>query len=104
MIILLQVSTGTAVTPLETLGVKQRRRCSRPSISPERAGVTPGVGSPSRARRQPRLRRQSTTLDEGNSPDVVYNSLHFLPPTHQHSFSHYCIHLFIHSFIDSLRI
>lgn len=47
-----------------TLGVSRHRRRSRPSVSPERplnSGSPSGGGSG----RLPRLRRQSTTLDEG---------------------------------------
>ena len=60
-------ATGTAEgaveLPLATLGVTRPRRRSRPSASPERG---PPGGSPSHSRRRlPRLRRQSTTLDEG---------------------------------------
>jgi hypothetical protein len=43
------------------LGVSRHRRRSRPSSSPER----PCSSSPSTSGRLPRLRRQSTTLDEG---------------------------------------
>lgn len=48
------------VPELATLGVNRHRRRSRPSVSPERPGA---INSPTS--RHNRLRRQSTTLDEG---------------------------------------
>ena len=64
---ILQVPVASIEAPLATLGVTRPRRRSRPSVSPER-GVT-AAGSPSHARRLPRIRRQSTTLDEGMITD-----------------------------------
>ena len=58
------VSTPVVVE-LATLGVGRHRRRSRPSSSPER----PCSSSPSASGRLPRLRRQSTTLDEGKYSD-----------------------------------
>ena len=53
-----------SVAPM-MLAVTRHRRRSRPSVSPERGSGGSGSGSGSSAR-LPRLRRQSTTLDEGN--------------------------------------
>ena len=53
----------TVVPELATLGVSRHRRRSRPSVSPERVVI--GSASPSTSSRHTRLRRQSTTLDEG---------------------------------------
>lgn len=71
----MSVSVGPAVVEQATLGVTRHRRRSRPSASPERPGAGGGGGggsgsgsaggSPSGSGRLPRLRRQSTTLDEG---------------------------------------
>lgn len=75
------VPSAPIVLEQATLGVTRPRRRSRPSVSPERGGSSsdgrpnngggaggsggPG-GSPSGgSSRMPRLRRQSTTLDEG---------------------------------------
>lgn len=55
------VVSTPVVVELATLGVNRHRRRSRPSNSPER----PCSNSPSASGRLPRLRRQSTTLDEG---------------------------------------
>ena len=59
------VSTPVVVE-LATLGVSRHRRRSRPSSSPER----PCSSSPSASGRLPRLRRQSTTLDEGKKNSI----------------------------------
>lgn len=55
------IVSAPVVVELATLGVSRHRRRSRPSVSPER----PCSSSPSASGRLPRLRRQSTTLDEG---------------------------------------
>ena len=60
----------TVVPELATLGVGRHRRRSRPSVSPERVVI--GSGSPSTSSRHTRLRRQSTTLDEGWFGSIVF--------------------------------
>lgn len=72
----LSVATTSATEVAVALGVTRHRRKSRPSVSPERTDITaPTIANISH--RLPRLRRQSTTLDDGSLASIFV--LLFIP-------------------------